>query len=139
MNKRLKCRMQHMHICPVQTDTSINNVYFSFYLQEPSWSMEEKLSIMNSRFNKRVLIDMFVWNDDRDSSRHIIYVRKILQGIIYVRQNYNMFLFPLHMDQLSIKSVRIHNWQNLCNGSSVRYVSKLFRETFHGSIICFFS
>uniref|UniRef100_A0A669R788 Membrane metalloendopeptidase like 1 n=1 Tax=Phasianus colchicus TaxID=9054 RepID=A0A669R788_PHACC len=34
----------------------------------------EKLSIMNSRFNKRVLIDMFVWNDDRDSSRHIIYM-----------------------------------------------------------------
>uniref|UniRef100_A0A669QUD0 Membrane metalloendopeptidase like 1 n=1 Tax=Phasianus colchicus TaxID=9054 RepID=A0A669QUD0_PHACC len=34
----------------------------------------EKLSIMNSRFNKRVLIDMFVWNDDRDSSRHIIYI-----------------------------------------------------------------
>lgn len=42
--------------------------------KEPSWSMEEKLSIMNSRFNKRVLIDMFVWNDDRDSSRHIIYI-----------------------------------------------------------------
>uniref|UniRef100_A0A663DZY9 Membrane metalloendopeptidase like 1 n=1 Tax=Aquila chrysaetos chrysaetos TaxID=223781 RepID=A0A663DZY9_AQUCH len=40
----------------------------------PNWSMEEKLSIMNSRFNKRVLIDMFVWNDDRDSSRHIIYI-----------------------------------------------------------------
>lgn len=42
--------------------------------------MEEKLSIMNSRFNKRVLIDMFVWNDDRDSSRHIIYVRKKIAG-----------------------------------------------------------
>ncbi|NXD28358.1 MMEL1 protein, partial [Spelaeornis formosus] len=42
--------------------------------KEPSWSMEENLSIMNSRFNKRVLIDMFVWNDDQDSSRHIIYI-----------------------------------------------------------------
>lgn len=42
--------------------------------------MEENLSIMNSRFNKRVLIDMFVWNDDRDSSRHIIYVRKKMAG-----------------------------------------------------------
>ncbi|KFW64673.1 Membrane metallo-endopeptidase-like 1 [Pygoscelis adeliae] len=42
--------------------------------KETSWSMEKKLSIMNSRFNKRVLIDMFVWNDDRDSSRHIIYI-----------------------------------------------------------------
>lgn len=44
--------------------------------------MEEKLSIMNSRFNKRVLIDMFVWNDDRDSSRHIIYVRKICKELL---------------------------------------------------------
>uniref|UniRef100_A0A8C6Z4Z0 Membrane metalloendopeptidase like 1 n=1 Tax=Nothoprocta perdicaria TaxID=30464 RepID=A0A8C6Z4Z0_NOTPE len=35
---------------------------------------KEKLSLMNSRFNKRVLIDMFVWNDDRDSNRHIIYI-----------------------------------------------------------------
>ncbi|NXY42204.1 MMEL1 protein, partial [Ceuthmochares aereus] len=42
--------------------------------KEPHWHMEEKLSIMNSRFNKRVLIDMFVWNDDQDSSRHIIYI-----------------------------------------------------------------
>uniref|UniRef100_A0A8C0QL62 Membrane metalloendopeptidase like 1 n=1 Tax=Chelonoidis abingdonii TaxID=106734 RepID=A0A8C0QL62_CHEAB len=41
---------------------------------KPNWSMEEKLSTLNSRFNKRVFIDMFVWNDDRDSSRHIIYI-----------------------------------------------------------------
>ncbi|XP_073172729.1 membrane metallo-endopeptidase-like 1 isoform X1 [Lepidochelys kempii] len=42
--------------------------------KEPNWSIEEKLSTLNSRFNKRVFIDMFVWNDDRDSSRHIIYI-----------------------------------------------------------------
>ncbi|KAJ6658842.1 hypothetical protein lerEdw1_019765 [Lerista edwardsae] len=41
---------------------------------EPSWNMEEKLSLLNSRFNSRVLIDMFVWHDDRDSSRNIIYI-----------------------------------------------------------------
>uniref|UniRef100_A0A8C4YER8 Membrane metalloendopeptidase like 1 n=1 Tax=Gopherus evgoodei TaxID=1825980 RepID=A0A8C4YER8_9SAUR len=41
---------------------------------KPNWSMEEKLSTLNSRFNKRVFIDMFVWNDDQDSSRHIIYI-----------------------------------------------------------------
>uniref|UniRef100_A0A663DZN7 Membrane metalloendopeptidase like 1 n=1 Tax=Aquila chrysaetos chrysaetos TaxID=223781 RepID=A0A663DZN7_AQUCH len=49
-------------------------LYKSCMNEKPNWSMEEKLSIMNSRFNKRVLIDMFVWNDDRDSSRHIIYI-----------------------------------------------------------------
>lgn len=31
--------------------------------------------MMNTQFNRRVLIDLFVWNDDQDSSRHIIYVR----------------------------------------------------------------
>ncbi|XP_066493606.1 membrane metallo-endopeptidase-like 1 isoform X1 [Tiliqua scincoides] len=42
--------------------------------QEPDWNMEEKLSLLSSRFNTRVLIDMFVWHDDRDSSRNIIYI-----------------------------------------------------------------
>uniref|UniRef100_A0A663DZJ6 Membrane metalloendopeptidase like 1 n=1 Tax=Aquila chrysaetos chrysaetos TaxID=223781 RepID=A0A663DZJ6_AQUCH len=43
-------------------------------VQYQMYKSTKKLSIMNSRFNKRVLIDMFVWNDDRDSSRHIIYI-----------------------------------------------------------------
>ncbi|XP_027699780.1 membrane metallo-endopeptidase-like 1 [Vombatus ursinus] len=43
-------------------------------VREPYWVMEEKLSMMNSQFNKRLLIDMFVWNDDRDSRSHIIYI-----------------------------------------------------------------
>lgn len=30
---------------------------------------------MNAQFNRRVLIDLFIWNDDQNSSRHIIYVR----------------------------------------------------------------
>uniref|UniRef100_H3BI35 Membrane metalloendopeptidase like 1 n=1 Tax=Latimeria chalumnae TaxID=7897 RepID=H3BI35_LATCH len=42
--------------------------------KEPMWKLEKVVSILNSKFNKRVLIDMFVWNDDRDSSRHIIYI-----------------------------------------------------------------
>lgn len=29
---------------------------------------------MNTQFNRRVLIDLFIWNDDQNSSRHIIYV-----------------------------------------------------------------
>nr|XP_014429869.1 membrane metallo-endopeptidase-like 1 [Pelodiscus sinensis] len=47
----------------------------------PHWHMEEKLATLNSRFNKRVLIDMFVWNDDRDSSRHIIYIDQPTLGM----------------------------------------------------------
>ncbi|XP_044527161.1 membrane metallo-endopeptidase-like 1 [Gracilinanus agilis] len=42
--------------------------------REPHWVMEEKLSMLNSHFNKRLLIDMFVWNDDQDSKSHIIYI-----------------------------------------------------------------
>uniref|UniRef100_A0A6J0V3H8 Membrane metallo-endopeptidase-like 1 n=1 Tax=Pogona vitticeps TaxID=103695 RepID=A0A6J0V3H8_9SAUR len=41
---------------------------------EPKWSMEEQLALLNSQFNTRILIDLFVWHDDRDSSRNIIYI-----------------------------------------------------------------
>lgn len=41
----------------------------------PTWELEHQLAVMNTQFNRRVLIDLFVWNDDQDSSRHIIYVR----------------------------------------------------------------
>uniref|UniRef100_A0A8C3MZ95 Membrane metalloendopeptidase like 1 n=1 Tax=Geospiza parvula TaxID=87175 RepID=A0A8C3MZ95_GEOPR len=78
--------------------TLVGLVFFPFYLPEPSWSMEETLSIMNSRFNKRVLIDMFVWNDDRDSSRHIIYVRNKKDReffILQVREAYLQFMITL--------------------------------------------
>uniref|UniRef100_A0A8D0F6U2 Membrane metalloendopeptidase like 1 n=1 Tax=Strix occidentalis caurina TaxID=311401 RepID=A0A8D0F6U2_STROC len=67
----------------------------------PNWSMEEKLSIMNSRFNKRVLIDMFVWNDDRDSSRHIIYQTFSSQcythvvSCVQVREAYLQFMITI--------------------------------------------
>lgn len=40
----------------------------------PKWELERQLAVMNTQFNRRVLIDLFVWNDDLNSSRHIIYV-----------------------------------------------------------------
>ncbi|XP_011384068.1 membrane metallo-endopeptidase-like 1, partial [Pteropus vampyrus] len=40
----------------------------------PTWELEQQLAVMNTQFNRRVLIDLFVWNDDQDSSRHIIYI-----------------------------------------------------------------
>jgi len=86
--------------------------------------MEEKLSIMNSRFNKRVLIDMFVWNDDRDSSRHIIYVRKSLQRIIYMPESYWIVTSTAYRLAFH-KSVGMHNTgKNVCN-SSVPQVADL--------------
>lgn len=41
----------------------------------PQWKLEQQLALMNAQFNRRVLIDLFIWNDDQNSSRHIIYVR----------------------------------------------------------------
>ncbi|XP_061114029.1 membrane metallo-endopeptidase-like 1 [Conger conger] len=38
------------------------------------WSLEDALATLNARFHKKVLLDMFVWTDDRDSSHHIIYI-----------------------------------------------------------------
>uniref|UniRef100_A0A670IJZ9 Membrane metalloendopeptidase like 1 n=1 Tax=Podarcis muralis TaxID=64176 RepID=A0A670IJZ9_PODMU len=35
--------------------------------KEPNWKIEDKLALLNFQYNARVLIDMFVWHDDRDS------------------------------------------------------------------------
>ncbi|XP_069771401.1 membrane metallo-endopeptidase-like 1 isoform X1 [Narcine bancroftii] len=43
-------------------------------MKEPGWSLETILPQLNANYNKRVIMDMFVWTDDRDSSRHIIYI-----------------------------------------------------------------
>ncbi|MFT7804508.1 membrane metallo-endopeptidase-like 1 isoform X2 [Arapaima gigas] len=42
--------------------------------EETRWSLEDSLAILNSRFHKKVLVDLFVWTDDRNSSQHIIYI-----------------------------------------------------------------
>lgn len=42
---------------------------------EEAWSLEDTLATLTARFHKKVLLDMYVWTDDRDSQRHIIYVR----------------------------------------------------------------
>lgn len=40
----------------------------------PKWELERQLAVLNSQFNRRVLIDLFIWNDDQNSSQHVIYV-----------------------------------------------------------------
>ncbi|XP_077007654.1 membrane metallo-endopeptidase-like 1 isoform X2 [Tamandua tetradactyla] len=47
----------------------------------PRWELEQQLAMMNSQFNKRVLIDLFIWNDDQNSSRHIIYIDQPTLGM----------------------------------------------------------
>ncbi|GAA6110341.1 membrane metallo-endopeptidase-like 1 [Tachysurus ichikawai] len=41
---------------------------------EESWSLEHMLASLNSHYNKKILLEMSVWPDDRDSSRHIIHI-----------------------------------------------------------------
>lgn len=41
---------------------------------EDSWSLEDTLATLITRFHKKVLLDMFVWTDDQDSSRHILHI-----------------------------------------------------------------
>lgn len=48
--------------------------YFTLTAEE-TWSLEDTLAMLTARFHKKVLLDMYVWTDDRDSQRHIIYVR----------------------------------------------------------------
>ncbi|XP_030623598.1 membrane metallo-endopeptidase-like 1 [Chanos chanos] len=45
------------------------------------WSLEDTLAMFNSRFHKRVLFDLFVWTDDLDSSRYILYIDQPGQGL----------------------------------------------------------
>ncbi|XP_016074709.1 PREDICTED: membrane metallo-endopeptidase-like 1 [Miniopterus natalensis] len=46
-----------------------------------SWQLERQLAVLNSEFNKRILIDLFIWNDDQNSSRHIIYIDQPTLGM----------------------------------------------------------
>uniref|UniRef100_A0A669D2C4 Membrane metalloendopeptidase like 1 n=1 Tax=Oreochromis niloticus TaxID=8128 RepID=A0A669D2C4_ORENI len=39
-----------------------------------AWSLEDTLATLTARFHKKVVLDMYVWTDDRDSQRHIIYI-----------------------------------------------------------------
>uniref|UniRef100_I3J8C5 Membrane metalloendopeptidase like 1 n=1 Tax=Oreochromis niloticus TaxID=8128 RepID=I3J8C5_ORENI len=45
-----------------------------FYFAEEAWSLEDTLATLTARFHKKVVLDMYVWTDDRDSQRHIIYI-----------------------------------------------------------------
>lgn len=55
----------------------LNKVHFASIAEE-SWSLEDTLATLTARFHKKVLLDMYVWTDDRDSQRHIIYVRSFV-------------------------------------------------------------
>ncbi|XP_060234920.1 membrane metallo-endopeptidase-like 1 isoform X6 [Meriones unguiculatus] len=46
-----------------------------------TWELERQLAVLNSQFNKRVLIDLFIWNDDQNSSRHVIYIDQPTLGM----------------------------------------------------------
>lgn len=51
-------------------------VFCPFVFTGESWSLEHMLAFLNSHYNKKVLMEMFVWPDDRDSSCHIIHVKR---------------------------------------------------------------
>ncbi|XP_036447593.1 membrane metallo-endopeptidase-like 1 isoform X2 [Colossoma macropomum] len=45
------------------------------------WSLEDTLAMFISHFHKRVLFDLFVWTDDRDSNQHVLYIDQPGQGL----------------------------------------------------------
>uniref|UniRef100_A0A673FX23 Membrane metallo-endopeptidase-like 1 n=1 Tax=Sinocyclocheilus rhinocerous TaxID=307959 RepID=A0A673FX23_9TELE len=48
---------------------------------EQAWSLEDTLAVLNARYNKKAVLEMFVWPDDRDSSRYIIHVDQPALGM----------------------------------------------------------
>uniref|UniRef100_A0A671W7W4 Membrane metalloendopeptidase like 1 n=1 Tax=Sparus aurata TaxID=8175 RepID=A0A671W7W4_SPAAU len=57
-----------------------------------AWSLEDTLATLTARFHKKVLLDMYVWTDDRDSQRHIIYVRSPFMALVIVPQAREAYL-----------------------------------------------
>uniref|UniRef100_A0A674N600 Membrane metalloendopeptidase like 1 n=1 Tax=Takifugu rubripes TaxID=31033 RepID=A0A674N600_TAKRU len=49
-------------------------LYSSCMNESEAWNLEDTLATLTARFHKKVLLDMYVWTDDRDSRRHIIYI-----------------------------------------------------------------
>uniref|UniRef100_A0A3B3CPN2 Membrane metallo-endopeptidase-like 1 n=1 Tax=Oryzias melastigma TaxID=30732 RepID=A0A3B3CPN2_ORYME len=49
-------------------------LYSSCMNEKETWSLESTLAILTAHFHKKVILDMYVWTDDRDSQRHIIYI-----------------------------------------------------------------
>uniref|UniRef100_A0AAR2IMW7 Membrane metallo-endopeptidase-like 1 n=1 Tax=Pygocentrus nattereri TaxID=42514 RepID=A0AAR2IMW7_PYGNA len=43
--------------------------------------LEDTLAALNAHYNKKILLEMFVWPDDRDSSRHIIHIDQPALGM----------------------------------------------------------
>uniref|UniRef100_A0A9J7XU83 Membrane metallo-endopeptidase-like 1 n=1 Tax=Cyprinus carpio carpio TaxID=630221 RepID=A0A9J7XU83_CYPCA len=48
---------------------------------EQAWSLEDTLAVLNARYNKKAVLEMFVWPDDRDSRRYIIHVDQPALGM----------------------------------------------------------
>uniref|UniRef100_A0A8C7XKE2 Membrane metallo-endopeptidase-like 1 n=1 Tax=Oryzias sinensis TaxID=183150 RepID=A0A8C7XKE2_9TELE len=60
-------------------------LYNSCMNEKETWSLESTLAILTAHFHKKVILDMYVWTDDRDSQRHIIYGfnwTKFIQGVL---------------------------------------------------------
>uniref|UniRef100_A0A672P4Y8 Membrane metallo-endopeptidase-like 1 n=1 Tax=Sinocyclocheilus grahami TaxID=75366 RepID=A0A672P4Y8_SINGR len=53
----------------------------NFDLTEQVWRLEDTLAVLNARYNKKAVFEMFVWPDDRDSSRYIIHVDQPALGM----------------------------------------------------------
>uniref|UniRef100_A0AAR2JNR2 Membrane metallo-endopeptidase-like 1 n=1 Tax=Pygocentrus nattereri TaxID=42514 RepID=A0AAR2JNR2_PYGNA len=54
---------------------------FIYICVHETWRLEDTLAALNAHYNKKILLEMFVWPDDRDSSRHIIHIDQPALGM----------------------------------------------------------
>uniref|UniRef100_A0A9J7Z1K2 Membrane metallo-endopeptidase-like 1 n=1 Tax=Cyprinus carpio carpio TaxID=630221 RepID=A0A9J7Z1K2_CYPCA len=59
----------------------LGSTYTLYYIVEQAWSLEDTLAVLNARYNKKAVLEMFVWPDDRDSRRYIIHVDQPALGM----------------------------------------------------------
>uniref|UniRef100_A0A674BEZ8 Membrane metalloendopeptidase like 1 n=1 Tax=Salmo trutta TaxID=8032 RepID=A0A674BEZ8_SALTR len=76
----------------------------------------DTLATLISRYHKKVLLDMYVWTDDRDSRRHIIYVRTVFEYAMSQKFSACFFyeIFP-HSDWVVRKLTSLFLFYRLTN------------------------
>ncbi|XP_021015784.1 membrane metallo-endopeptidase-like 1 isoform X1 [Mus caroli] len=87
------------------------------------WELERQLAVLNSQFNRRVLIDLFIWNDDQNSSRHVIYIDQPTLGMpsreYYFQEDNNHKVRKAYLEFMTSVATMLRKDQNLSKESTM--------------------
>lgn len=76
--------------------TISNTDYIFFTTLGSEWSAEKSIAELNFQFGRKVIINLFVGTDDKNSSQHVLHV-----SLFFLEMSKNAFLLaclPIHKD-----------------------------------------